>query len=303
MSENKSQNLISPQAADKLLDAHDGDLTLLYLFISRTGCRDMEQAAGRLCKTLREIEDAEEKLLRMGLLDEFSSAPSPAAKPVVLEPARECPQYTAQDLAIRTKEDPQFAVIVSEAAKVMGHSLSSNDMKVLFGIYDFLSLPTEVILELLNYCAELFYEKYQDSRRPSVKAIEKEAYQWERLEILSLEQAEEHIKREKLRRSGVGRIKALLGIHGRELSSAERKTFEEWLSMGFEDEAISLAYDRTTANTGGFRLRYMNRILENWHGANIHTVSEIEEKEGRRSPASAAAEGSKNIDISILDRI
>lgn len=298
MSENKTQNLISSQAADKLIAAHDGDLTLLYLYICRTGSLDLDKAACALCRTMREIEAAEEKLHRMGLLDEQAPAP----RQELLPPAPELPQYTAQDLALRSKEDPQFAVILSEAAKVMGHSLSSNDMKVLFGIYDFLSLPTEVILELLNYCAELFYEKYQDSRRPSVKAIEKEAYQWERLEILSLEQAEEHIKNEKHRRSGVGRIKALLGINGRELSAAERKAFEEWLAMGFEDEAISLAYDRTTANTGGFRLRYMNRILENWHNANIHSAAEIEEKEGRRSPAPASASG-KSIDKSILDRI
>ncbi len=299
MSENFSQNLISPQAADKLLAAHDGDLALLYLYIRRTGSMDMDKAAGALCRTLKEMEAAEEKLHRMGLLQDEADL----VREEKLPPAVEIPQYTAQDLAARTKEDPQFAVILSEAAKVMGHSLSSADMKTLFGIYDYLSLPTEVILVLLNYCAELFYEKYQDSRRPSAKFMEKEAYQWEHLEILSLEQAEEHIKNEKLRRSAVGRIKNLLGIHGRELSATERKTFESWDQMGFDDEAISLAYDRTTERTGGFRLRYMNSILENWHSGNAHTLCEIEEKEGRRVPPVPAESGSKSIDKSILDRI
>ena len=300
MSDNFSQNLISAQVADKLLSAHDGDLALLYLYIRRTGSMDMDKAAGVLCRTLREMEAAEEKLRRMGLLDEEI----PAVKAEKLPPAVEVPQYTAKDIELRTKEDPQFAVIVSEAAKVMGHILSSADLKILFGIYDYLSLPTEVILVLLNYCSELFYEKYQESRRPTAKFIEKEAYQWERLEILSLEQAEEHIKNEKIRRSGVGRIKNLLGIHGRELSASERDTFAAWAEMGFEDEAISLAYDRTTERTGGFRLKYMNSILENWHKANTHSLSEIEAKEGRRTPVTVTNDGSgKSIDKSILDRI
>ena len=300
MSDNFSQNLISAQAADKLLSAHDGDLALLYLYIRRTGSMDMDKAAGALCRTLREMEAAEEKLRRMGLLDEEI----PVQKEEKLPPAVEVPQYTAQDIAARAKEDEQFAVIVSEAAKVMGHILSSADLKILFGIYDYLSLPTEVILVLLNYCSELFYEKYQESRRPTAKFIEKEAYHWERLEILSLEQAEEHIKNEKIRRSGVGRIKNLLGIHGRELSASERDTFATWAEMGFEDEAISLAYDRTTERTGGFRLKYMNSILENWHKANTHSLSEIEAKEGRRTPVTVTNDGSgKSIDKSILDRI
>lgn len=301
MSDNKFQNLIDPSAADKLLAAHDGDLALLYLYIQRSGCTDMEKAAGALCRTLKEMEDAEEKLRRMGLLGQAAVV----AKPEILSPAREMPQYRSEDIITRGKEDEQFSVILSEAAKVMGHILNSNDMKTLFGIYDYLALPTEVILVLLNYCAELFQEKYGSSRRPSAKAIEKEAYTWEKLEILSLEQAEEYIKEQKERRSGIGRIKALLGITGRELSAAEHKAFDSWLSMGFDEEALSIAYDRTTANTGGFRLRYMNRILENWHNAGIHTAEQIALKDSPRSASfsPAADNSSKTLDRSILDKI
>ena len=303
MSENMGNNLISTQAADKLLDAHDGDLALLYLFIRRTGCRDMDQAAGRLCRTLKEMEAAEEKLLRMGLLDEPAFVPSPAPKPEILPPSRELPEYTAQEIKTRLDSNPEFSAIVSEAAKVMGHSLSGSDLKILFGIYDFLALPTEIILTLLNYCAELFYEKYQDSRRPSAKAIEKEALVWEKLEILSLDQAEEYIKFQKERRSGLGRIKALLGISGRELSAEERKTFESWLELGFEDEAISIAYDRTTANTGGFKLRYMNRILENWHKAGIHSAQDVALKDSPRGTGPAPVHENEPVDMDELNSI
>lgn len=298
MSENKPQNLISPQAADKLLNAHDGDMALLYLYICRTGCTDIEKAADKLCRTLKEMETAEEKLRRMGLLDSL-----PQSKTEIIPPAVEIPQYKAEEVSRRSKEDPNFAVIVTEAIKIMGHSLSGSDLKILFGIYDYLALPTEVILVLIHYCSELFQEKYGSSRRPSARAIEKEAYVWVNREIMSLEQADEYIMQQKERRSGIGKIKALLGIYGRELSSAERKTFESWLDMGFDEDAISIAYDRTTEHTHGFSLRYMNRILENWHESNIHTEAEIEAKDPRRGGNAPAASTQTAIDISILDKI
>ncbi|MGC8000446.1 hypothetical protein, partial [Salmonella enterica] len=49
-------------AADRLIAAHDGDVALLYIFVRRTGCRDLEKAAGALCRTLQDLRAAEEKL-------------------------------------------------------------------------------------------------------------------------------------------------------------------------------------------------------------------------------------------------
>ena len=92
-------NLISSSAADKLLEAHDGDLALLYLFMQRTGSFDLEQAAGRLCRTRREMEAAYEKLMRMGLVNEGEScpvSPRPAAPQKVLPPD-EPPEYTTEE--------------------------------------------------------------------------------------------------------------------------------------------------------------------------------------------------------------
>ena len=102
MPENKSENLISPAAADKLLAAHDGDLALLYLYIRRSGCLDMEKAAGKLCRTLHEMEAAEEKLRRMGLLSDGPGAP---ARTELQPPPEEMPQYRAEDLYRRSKEE------------------------------------------------------------------------------------------------------------------------------------------------------------------------------------------------------
>ena len=109
----------------------------------------------------------------------------------------------------RSREDAGFAAIVSEAQKVLGHVLSSSDLKRLFGIYDYLALPPEVILMLLNHCVSI-----SQGRRPSMRFIEKEAYVWANREIMSLEQAEEYIRSSRQRREELGRIKESLGIRG-----------------------------------------------------------------------------------------
>ena len=79
MAENRTENSISSADADKLIAAHDGDVALLYIYYTRTGCTDPEQAAHDLCRTLREISSAEEKLNRMGLC--------PGSVPAVSAPA------------------------------------------------------------------------------------------------------------------------------------------------------------------------------------------------------------------------
>ena len=311
MSDKRTDNFISAPAADKLIAAHDGDVALLYVYMARTGCTDPEQAARDLCRTLREIAAAEEKLQRMGLLPgtaqggaaEPAARPpqAPEALPLPAEPEERLPEYRTEDIVRRSKEDGAFAVIVDEAARVIGRSLSSSDMKLLFGVYDYLALPPEVILMLLNYCAELFHEKYGPGRRLTARAIEKEAYVWANREILTFEQAEEYIRLQRSRWGETGRVKAALGIQGRELSATEAKYIASWLDMGFREDAVAIAYDRTVTNTGGLKWGYLNKILQSWHEKGLHTRSEIEAKDGRRRAAAPKpSEPVKQIDLDAM---
>lgn len=314
MQQAEGKNLISTTAAEKLISSHDGDAALLYLCLVHEG-GELEQAAGRLCRTLRQMEDAEEKLRRMGLLPLSGPVQVQSAAPARVEgAAEELPQYTAEEISRRSAKDTGFTLVLDEAAKVMGKKLSGADMRVLFGIYDYLGLPVEVIVELLYYCGEICESRRgsaDDSkpRRPSARFIEKEAYTWVNREIMTLEQAEEYIRSRRERRSLVGSVKAALGISGRELSASEEKLISAWLDMGFDESVIALAYDRTVLNTGGLKWPYMNKILQSWQGKNLHTVEQIEREDPPRKgqPRPAKPSGDKPIDIdrlrSLVDKI
>ena len=44
--------------------------------------------------------------------------------------------------------------------------------------------------------------------------------------------------------------------------------------MGFADDAIRLAYERTVMQKGSLNWAYLNSILKNWHAAGLHTAEQ-----------------------------
>lgn len=290
------KNLIPSDAADRLIAAHDGDVALLYIWLCRNGSFDAPRAARELCRTSSEINSAYEKLCRMEL---------PGAQQVQskLPPAEELPEYTAEDIVKRSEHDGGFKAVVNEAQKKLGRALSTSDLKILFGIYDYLALPADVIFMLISYCINLFAEKYGPGRLPSMRNIEKEAYSWVNKEILTLEQADEYIKRAAERRGRVNELKSAIGIRGRALTPTEGKYVSSWLDMGFDNDAILVAYDRTVTNTGALKWGYMNKILLSWHEKGIHTEAEIAERDSRPTTAKASNNHRSSVSDDELKRL
>ena len=72
--------------------------------------------------------------------------------------------------------------------------LSSAELMTLFGIYDNLGLPVEVILQLITRCLQEYEERYGTGRKPTMRYIEKAAFIWEKNGIYTLEQSESYIR-------------------------------------------------------------------------------------------------------------
>jgi len=295
---------LTPEAADKLIAAHDGTLTLLYVWHLRRAGTDAELAAGELCLTLREVNDACEKLTRMGLWSAAqpagtAAAPAAAARQAlppkaelsVPEPAEELPAYTVEDVTARAAEDSLFRHLQTESAKVLGRRLNTEEAKKLLGIYAHLGMPCEVIMMLLHYCAEDCAARYGEGKRPGMRYIEKEAFIWARNRLFSLEAAEAFIAARGERQQKLHALQEAVQIHGRSLTPSEERYLSSWADMGFGAQAVAIAYDRTVTNTGKLSWNYLNKILLSWHAAGLHSPAEIEEKDGRR-PAGARSQGS-----------
>lgn len=264
--------------ADKLIECGDGDCALLYIYLMRRGMTSPGSLARALGMTPQRLNAAAGKLKSLGLLSGGDFAPRADA----------IPEYTAEEIVRRSEHDEGFRAVLAECERVLGHTLTGADTRTLFGIYDYLGLPVDVIMVLLHHCAEECRRRYGAGRVPTTRQIEKEAYVWVNREIMTLEQAEEYIREREARREAVERLRRAFGINDRQLSPSERKYLDEWLAIGFTGEAIELAYDRTVTNTGALKWNYMDKIIRSWHEKGLHTPEEIERGDAPRRRQSSA---------------
>lgn len=276
-------------AVESLIKSGDGDAALLYLYLQRSGSvLELSAAAAALSRTEAEIAAAATKLRELGCFPN-------TARP--LPQAEELPEYGAQEIAARCREDAAFQSLVGEAQQCLGHFLSGAELRTLFGIYDHLGLPPEVILLLINHCAARYAKRYGEGRLPTMRYIEREAYAWVNRELMTLDLAENFIARQKARDEGIEHVRRIMGLYGRALSSTEKRYIESWLEMGFSPEVIELAYDRTVTNTGALKWRYMNSIIESWSAKGLLLPEDIL-RQDRRAAGSQTAGSAENADDS-----
>ncbi len=274
------------QDAERLIAAGSGDAALLYIYILKNGGElSPARAAFDLKRSEREIGRAIERLADMGLL---ASDTAPAAEPRML-PAEELPEVKAEDIVRRTADSPDFKALVEETQRVYGRLLSTSELKTLFSLYDYLALPAEVIMLLLNHCAEETARRYGPGKKPSFRTLEKEAYSWVNREIITYDRAEQWLAELRRRHGQVNEVLSAIGIRGRDASPGEKKYIGGWLDMGFTPEAIAEAADRTITNTGDLKWRYMDGIIRSWDGKGLHSLEQIQNQD--KKPAKTAPTG------------
>ena len=284
---------LTGQTIDKLIRAGDGDAALLYLYILKTrGQSTSSEAAAALNKGKGWVASAMAVLSRLGLvqLDDNAGtgAHSAEASPASEEPLKEPRQHTLKEVTDEVFKGSEFTVVVDETQRRLGRHLSSDELLRLFGMYDNLRLPAEVILQLITHCINES-RVTGDGRAPSIRYIEKAAYTWEREGIFSLEKAEEYLKNLEVKKGARGEIKRALQIKGREFSATEKRYVDDWINMGFEPGAIEIAYDRAVVNTGNPAIAYIDGIVKNWHRKGLHTVEQVLDKDSAVNKKTASA--------------
>jgi len=188
----------------------------------------------------------------------------PPAPPKV----QEKPQYKARDIAAAVSEDRKLATLLDFAQNVFGKTLGTAEAGTLFSFYEWLKLPLEVIMMLLEHCAAL--EKY------SMRYAEKIAIAWADEGINTIEKAEKHLQNADKRAKLSRKYKRMLGITGRDLSDAEYAHILQWTEeMQMPQELIKTAYEKAVLATGQASFPYINAILQSWHKQGIASIAEL----------------------------
>ena len=252
----------------KLLCAQNPDAALLYLYLQSGG--NSAQAAEKLGYTETRCACAMATLRQLGLWQEEKTSRLPG----------EAPQYTEEDVLFAMDTDMDFRALQGEIQRILGKNLNTEELKILIGFERYLGLPADVIVLLVCHCKE--QARKLGKKRATLHQIEKEAYKWADMGIDTMEEAAAYTQRKDLRFSQVGKIMEILQIRGRNLTAPEKRYVNQWIELGFEEEAISLAYERSCLNTGGLAWPYINKILQSWHKQGLRTAQQI--RTGERKP-------------------
>ena len=266
----------------KLLGAASGDGALLYIYLKAGNLPN--DAAQVLNMSEARFNCAMATLRQLGLWQEEKQQRILAG---------ERPVYSERDVLEADSSDFEFKALRGEVERLLGRNLNTEELKILLGFIRYLGLPADVISVLICYCKD--QARLRGSlRNPSLRTIEKEAYAWAEQGIDNLEEAAAFIQARNVRHSRMSRLKDQLQIRGRNLTAAEERYAQSWLEMGFEDEVIAMAYERTCLNTGSLKWPYMDKILQRWHEAGLHTAEAV--RSGDRRPGTAAPQGQRQLD-------
>ena len=190
-------------------------------------------------------------------LSEKTVAPKKADETAPAKEVTEKPTYTAKEIAIYIENNKGIKNMYELATKILGKPLSTNDTIILYSFYDWLRLPKDVILVLLEYCVSL--------GKTSMRYIEKVAISWADQEINTIRRANKFVNKQNERQSYLSNLKKILQIKDRDFSEYELKYIDEWTStLKVSEEEVKKAYELTIINTSKLSFPYMNKILVSW---------------------------------------
>ena len=265
----------------RLLSAGSGDAALLYLYL-RAG-NPADNAGAELGMSPSRRSCAEATLRQLGLIQTEEKRILPGERP----------NYSERDVLRAVDTEPSFRSLFGEVQRLLGRNLNTGELKILLGFVRYLGLPEDVISVLVCYCKDRARQQGK-LRNPSLRTIEKEAYAWAERGIDTMEEAAAYIQSRNLRNSRITRVMNILQIRNRNLTPGEEKYAQSWLDMGFDEESIAMAYERTCINIGTLNWAYMNKILTRWHQAGLHTADAI--RQGDKKPNPTQKGGPRQLD-------
>jgi len=180
------------------------------------------------------------------------------------------PAYTEEQAADIIESHTEIAGIIDACQQIAEKMFTPNEVQSIIGMYDYLGLTDAGYIETLYlYCKSL--------GKVSPRYVEKVAIGLHDSGITTTTELNEHIKLREMCDDMMSRIRLLIGAGDRALTAKEKRQFEVWCTdWKLDMEVITKAYEVTVDNIGEYKLPYMSKVLENWHGEGLDTVDAVE---------------------------
>lgn len=181
---------------------------------------------------------------------------------------------TAAEILARAKESPELEFLFQEAQKKFGRTIGYDGQCTLLLMHDRYGLPVEVILMIIEYCAEV--------RKTSNGYIAAMGKSWATEEIDTIEKAEEKIG--ELHRCGKlwKELASMAGLTAPNPTTVQSEYLRAWSTeLGYGTDMIFLAYEEMANHCTKLSFAYMNKVLRNWHGKGFKTPQDVAEDNRR----------------------
>ena len=175
--------------------------------------------------------------------------------------ARSNVSYSKAELTTAMQGNEKIRQLFTLSSQLLGKTLSSNDMNIIYMFYDYLKLPAEVIFSLLEYCMSI--------GKSNMRYIEKVALSWADDEINTTAKASAYIRAKNKENTFIQKYKTMFKIVGRDLTDTEVAMLKNWVNdYKLTDEALTKVYEITVMNTGKVAFRYMDSVIKNMINGN-----------------------------------
>ncbi|MEG2597586.1 MAG: DnaD domain protein [Oscillospiraceae bacterium] len=266
----------------EVIDGHLSKVSGIYIKVLLAVIRENEVNLKKLSSTLSIPESDVSEAINYWISNEILTAET-RIEPVKETKARKTisevisvSDMTAEAVLEQAEKDSQVKFLLCTAESLYGRPLTSTEQKGLVYIYQYMGLPADVVIMVVEYCIS--------TNRPHFNYIQKMCAQWADDEINTHSRAEEAIKKLDSGKTHEGQVRAVFGIQDRALTPANKKYISQWFDeYGFDIEMIKIAYERTVDRIEKLSFPYINKILMSWRESGIRTADDLATKEKPRS--------------------
>lgn len=211
------------------------------------------------------------------------------------------PRPDRKEVARRGMECPEIAFLLNEAQQKFGRMLKQSESSVLVWIYDDLGMDASLILMVLEYAVQ--------ADKVNISYIEKIARDWVESGVDSIVAAEKRIVELNNTRTAWHKMRRAFGLDSRSPSETESKLAVQCIiEWKMPADLLKKAYDACVDSLGKYNVKYIKKVLADWHKQGITEVKDLEQKADAPSEKTGKKSKSKkdtnsSIDWSLMDQI
>ncbi|MGG7059222.1 DnaD domain protein [Clostridium nigeriense] len=162
--------------------------------------------------------------------------------------------------------------MLKDIGRLLGRTLSPTEVETYIGWKKEFNFSYELILLLIEYCAS--------KGKTNFRYIEKVAIAWNEMNIKTIDDAQNYIKKTEDKWGTYREILKFLGIRNADIMKPQEDMLEKWTSSyNYSLDIIKKACDICFQRLNRADFKYIDGILSSWNKDNLRTLQDIENKE------------------------